>query len=218
MDNVHSGQCSTIRAYLFDFDGTLVDSYPAITASVNHVRAHHGLEPLPEPEVRKHVGYGPGHLLNHTVGMGDTKENESLYRAHHPTIMREKTTLLPGAREMLGALKEKGHRLAICSNKPSIYTRALLSHLEIDLFDAVLGPGDVKRRKPAPDMLLMALERLDIPKDQAVYVGDMTVDIQAARRAGLRAWVVPTGSCNIDQLTKEKPDRLLNQLMDIIHG
>ena len=56
-----------LRAVLFDFDGTLADSYPAITASVNHVRAAHGLPALDEAEIRRHVGRGPAYLLEHTV-------------------------------------------------------------------------------------------------------------------------------------------------------
>ena len=84
-------------AVFFDFDGTLADSYDAIAASVNHVRAHHGLPRMSVAEVRVHVGRGPGHLLAHTVGVGDPGQNEMLYRQHHPTVMREGTRLLPGA-------------------------------------------------------------------------------------------------------------------------
>src|SRR5690349_14262539 len=62
---------SPYAAVLFDFDGTLGDSYQAITASVNHVRAAHGLPPLAEAEVRRHVGHGPAYLLGHTVPGAD---------------------------------------------------------------------------------------------------------------------------------------------------
>src|SRR5438105_1840340 len=85
------------HAVLFDFDGTLADSYPAITASVNHVRAAHGLPPLPEPEVRRHVGRGPVYLLEHTVPGCDPQVEVVRYRAHHPSVLRSGTRLLPGA-------------------------------------------------------------------------------------------------------------------------
>ena len=90
-----------MKALLFDLDGTLIDSYPAITASVNHVRSLHGLPPLSVAEVVPHVGYGPGHLLTHTVGVGDPQANSAAYRAHHPTVMVPLTRLLPGAAETL---------------------------------------------------------------------------------------------------------------------
>src|SRR5260221_1678825 len=120
-----------MKAILFDFDGTLADSYDAIAASVNHVRAHRGLEPLSVDQVRVHVGHGPGHLLAHTVGVGDPKQNDAIYRRHHPTVMKEGTRLLPGAAEVLAALKDRGLRLGVCSNKPLPYTMVLLPALRI---------------------------------------------------------------------------------------
>src|SRR5262249_43398958 len=156
---------------LFDFDGTLGDSYPAITASVNHVRAKHGLPPLSEPEVRRHVGRGPHYLLGHTVPAGSIEANIAAYRTHHPSVLREGTRLLPGAADVLRALHERGLRLGICSNKPVAFTRELIDYLGIQAFlDVVLGPEDVPRPKPAPDMLRAALARLDVPAREALYV------------------------------------------------
>src|SRR2546427_12741916 len=90
-----------LQAILFDFDGTLADSYPAITASVNHVRATHGLAPLEEIEVRPHVGRGPEYLLQHTVPDADLSRDWATYCAHHPSVMLTGTRLLPGAGEAL---------------------------------------------------------------------------------------------------------------------
>lgn len=207
-----------LRAILFDFDGTLADSYDAIAASVNHVRAHRRLPPLSVDQVRVHVGHGPGHLLAHTVGTGDPDENDALYRRHHPTVMKQGTRLLPGAADMLNALKSRGLKLAVCSNKPLPYTIALLASLGVaDRFDAVLGPEDVARPKPAPDMLLAGLSRLEVKADEALYVGDMTVDITTARGAGVSVWVVPTGSDSRATLEAAGPDRLLDRL-DMLPG
>src|SRR4051812_45252460 len=98
----------SVRAVLFDFDGTLGDSYAAITASVNHVRAKRQLPPLIEKEVRPHVGRGPGYLLAHTVPSGNNDANVEAYKAHHPFVMREQTRLLPGAREAIRDLHQRG--------------------------------------------------------------------------------------------------------------
>src|SRR5581483_50822 len=140
------------RAIVFDFDGTLVDSYPAITASVNHVRSLHGLTPLPESEVRRHVGHGPVHLLEHTVGGGDVQEDLAQYRAHHPSVLRSGTRLLPGVAETLTALKNARVQLGLCTNKPGRFTRELVEHLQLSsLLTVVIGPEDAPRIKPAPD-------------------------------------------------------------------
>jgi phosphoglycolate phosphatase len=207
---------NSLRAVLFDFDGTLGDSYPAITASVNHVRARHGLPPLSEPEVRRHVGRGPHYLLGHTVPAGSIEANIVAYRAHHPSVLREGTRLLPGAADVLRALHERGLRLGICSNKPVAFTRELIDYLGVQSFlDVVFGPEDVPRPKPAPDMLRAALLRLDVPAREALYVGDMVVDIQTARKAGVSVWVVPTGSDEIKTLERARPDRLLRDLEEL---
>ena len=206
----------TPRAVLFDFDGTLADSYDGITASVNHVRAAHGLPPLSTAEVRKHVGHGPGYLLDHTVGVGNHDADTALYRAHHPTVMKQGTHLLPGAADALAALHARGLLLAVCSNKPIDFTRDLLSYLGIArFFAAVLGPEDVVHPKPAPDMLLAGLQRLGVSAAEALYVGDMTIDIATARAAGVRVWVVPTGSDERTTLVAANPDRLLDSLAEL---
>src|SRR5438874_10279454 len=101
------------RAVVFDFDGTLADSYPAITASVNHVRALHGLAPLPEAEVRRFVGRGADYLLAHTVPGAPAGEALAAYKAHHPSVLRSGTTLLPGVAETLAALRKGGLRLGV---------------------------------------------------------------------------------------------------------
>jgi phosphoglycolate phosphatase len=206
-----------VRAVLFDLDGTLVDSYPAITASVNHVRAARGLPPLAEEEVRRHVGRGPAYLLEHTVPGADLAVDWPRYRAHHPTVMESGTRLLPGAAEAVQAVRAGGRFVGVCSNKPRHFTRRLLDHLELAV-DVVLGPEDVPRPKPAPDMLLAALERLGVPAGEALYVGDMGVDVETARAAGVRVWVVPTGSDEREQLEAARPDRVLRDLHELVEA
>jgi len=204
------------RAVLFDFDGTLADSYQAIANSVNHVRRECGLPPMPVDTVRRYVGRGPAHLLSHTAPGCDIERAVESYRRHHPSVMFSGTTLLPGAREAVDALRGAGMALAICSNKPRVFTGRLIDYLKLTpVFTAILGPEDVARPKPAPDMLLAGLERLGVAAAEALYVGDMIVDIETARAAGVRVWVVPTGSDTRAALENARPDRLLQSLSEL---
>jgi 2-phosphoglycolate phosphatase len=205
-----------IHAVLFDFDGTLGDSYPAITASVNHVRANRGLPPLTVDQVRPCVGRGAERLMEATVGRDSVAENVAAYRDHHPSVMRAGTRLLPGAVKALREIRRLGLRAGVCSNKPVAFTRELLDWLHVaDYFAVVLGPEDVARPKPAPDMLLEGLRRLSVPASRALYIGDMVVDIETARAAGVAVWVVPTGSDDEKTLAAAKPDRLLHGLGEL---
>jgi phosphoglycolate phosphatase len=204
-------------AVIFDFDGTLADSYAAIACSVNHVRAGHKLPPLSVDEVKRHVGRGPEYLLTHTVPGGNLADDLAAYRAHHPSVMLTMTHLLPGVAELLPALHRLGKKIGLCSNKPRLFSEELLQHLGLaDCFDAVLGVEDVPHPKPAPDMLLRAIERLGTPKERVLYVGDMIVDIQTARAAGVRVWVAPTGCHDRRTLEDAKPDRVLTDLREMV--
>ena len=206
----------TLKALVFDFDGTLVDSYEAITASVNHVRAAHNLPPLSEPEVRRCVGRGPAYLLEHTVPGTDLEVDMARYRQHHPSVLRSGTRLLPGVAETLPVLKKAGLHLGVCSNKPRDFTRQLLDYLGLaPWIEVVIGPEDAPRIKPAADMLLAALKQLNITAAEALYVGDMVVDIQTARAAGVAVWVIATGSDEALTLQAAKPDRLLQDFREI---
>lgn len=208
---------SQVRAILFDFDGTLVDSFAAIAASVNHVRQWHGLPPLEEPAVRCHVGRGPEHLLKNAVGQGDMSTNLAIYREHHPSVIHDKTSLLPGAMEAVRAVKQSGRRVGICSNKPRFFSKELVAHLELGTYvDAIFGPEDVVRLKPAPDMLRKALDWLKIQPHEALYIGDMVVDIETGLGAGVPVWVVPTGCDDLRTLETAGPDRILKDLFELV--
>jgi phosphoglycolate phosphatase len=205
------------QAVIFDFDGTLVDSYPAIAASVNHVRGLRGLPPLPESEVRRYVGRGPTYLLQQTVPGTNVEEDLARYRAHHPSVLRSGTRLLSGVEPTLRRLHEADLKLAVCSNKPQLFTRELVEILNLaPLLQAVVGAEDGRPLKPAPDMLLEALRQMRVLPSAALYVGDMAVDIQTARAAGVRVWVVPTGSDDRVSLVAGKPDRVLERFDELL--
>lgn len=206
----------SFEAILFDFDGTLADSYEAITASVNHVRASRGHPPLDQDAVRRFVGRGPAYLLENTVPGTDVVQDLLLYRAHHPAVMLANTRLLPGALDCLTGFWKRGLKLGVCSNKPSVFTRQILDHLQIGRFlQIVLGPEDVPSIKPAPDMVQKALKVLGVEPSRALYVGDMVVDIETARGAGVTAWVVATGSDQRQALEQAAPDAIFRDLTEV---
>jgi len=212
-----------IRAALFDFDGTLADSFAAITASTNHARAGYGLPPLPEAAVRKYVGHGLAHLMRALVPGAPVEEAVARYRVHHKTVMLTETRLMPGVAETVPELARRGLRLGVCSNKRVEFTRQLVEAFGLGpSFACVLGPEDVGNRpKPDPAMLLEGLRRLGVSPADAVYVGDMDVDVQTGKAAGVPVWLVPGGATGEESAAAAGPDKVLSgftELLDLLPG
>lgn len=205
------------KAILFDLDGTLLDSFEAIQQSVNAVRRHCQLAPLTEPEVRQFVGHGLDHLMEQTVPAGERETYKRIYLEHHPTVMIAGTRVLPGVRATLEELQRRGYALGVCSNKPFSMTVPLLEGLGLSSFFRVqLGPESVARHKPAPDMLLAAMEQLAARPAETLYVGDMDIDVQTGRAAGVNVWVIPTGAQSLERLRSAQPDRILSQFAELL--
>jgi phosphoglycolate phosphatase len=207
-----------IRAALFDFDGTLADGFAAITASTNHVRHSYGLAPLPEGEVREYVGLGLRKLMEDLAPGADPDEAAARYRGHHDTVMYSGTKLLPGVAEVIPELARRGLKLAVCSNKAVAFTRKLVDHFGLaPHFAAVLGPDDVGgRAKPDPAMVREACARLRVSPAEAVYVGDMAVDVRTAKAAGIPVWLVPGGAAGREPAAAAGPDRRLAAFADLL--
>jgi phosphoglycolate phosphatase len=204
-------------AALFDFDGTLADSFAAITSSTNHVRASYGLPLLPEAEVRKYVGYGLAQLMGDLVPGAPVDEAVNRYRAHHATVMVSETRLMPGVAETIPELARRGYRLGVCSNKRVEFTRTLIRTLGLhDYFACVLGPDDVgQRAKPDPAMLLEGLTRLKVSANETVYVGDMVVDVQTAKAAGVPVWLVLADETADVSPVEGEADRVLRSFAEL---
>lgn len=206
-----------VRAALFDFDGTLADSFAAITASTNHVRGLYRLDPLSKAEVKGFVGHGLEHLMTVLIPPANPAEAVAAYRAHHATVARTMTTLLPGVAETITALHRRGFRLAVCSNKSVRFTRDLTTHLfPAAPFSEVLGPEDVSAPKPDPAMVLEGCRRLEVSTAESVYVGDMAVDVETGKRAGVTTWLVPGGAAGTEAAKTAGPDRVLRDFAEIL--
>jgi phosphoglycolate phosphatase len=206
-----------IRAALFDFDGTLADSFSAITASTNHVRRRYGLPDLPEDVIRRYVGLGLPNLMETLVPNAPTADAVAAYREHHPTVMLSGTKLMPGVTETVPELRRRGVRMAVCSNKAVRFTKQLVEAFGLQPdFAAVLGPEDAGAPKPDPSMLLEAVRRLEIPKAETVYVGDMAVDVHTAQAAGITVWLVPGGAAGTESAMAAGPDRVLKGIKELL--
>jgi phosphoglycolate phosphatase-like HAD superfamily hydrolase len=152
------------------------------------------------------------------VGPGNVPEGVRLFEERYGAAGPEATRLLPGADEVTRALSERGVRLAIASNKPGVFSRQLLSHFGLlERFGAIHGPDDGFPPKPAPHMVFMALALLGVKASDALYVGDMPLDVLTARAAGVPVAVISTGSSTREELFSAGPDIVLSGLPEVMH-
>ena len=204
-----------MKLIIFDLDGTLVNAYPAVHASINFTLKRMGRAPKSAALIKRSVGWGDRHLLEGFLGKAKAVEALKIYRKHHMGAIKAAggVKFLPGAKAILAVLKKDGYRLAIASNRPTKYTLLILKVLNARAyFDMVLCADKAKRPKPYPDMLLQILRTLKVGKKDALYVGDMGIDVIAGRRAGIRTVAVATGSCTPGQLKQLKPWRMIDKM------
>ena len=178
--------------YVFDLDGTLLDTLDDLTNSVNAALQHVGLPTHTRDAVRGFVGNGVRLLMERAVPGGskhplfDTAFD--FFRQHYMIHGKDNTCPYPGIMSLLSELKLRGKKIAVVSNKFYDATRSLCRNYFGDLIDVAVGEREGIRKKPAPDLVNEAFRELGVTRDEAlsaVYIGDSDVDIETARNSGL---------------------------------
>lgn len=177
-------------AIVFDFDGTLVDSAPTITAVANAVAAEMGLEPLTVAEIISYIGRGADVFVQRLLRARGRDDEASFddavarFRQHYAAPGGEPSAPMPGAADALVQLAARGHRLGLCTNKPTRPTELELDGLGWHArFSAIVCGDTLDVRKPDPAPLSHAIALLG--GGQAVFVGDSETDAETAERAGV---------------------------------
>lgn len=179
------------ETYIFDLDGTLLDTLGDLAASTNFALRSVGLPERSMEDVRQFVGNGVRLLMERAVpgGAANPRFEEAFlaFRQHYLKHGLDTTKPYPGVLQMLRELKNRGCRLAIVSNKFHAATQELARHFFAGIIDVAIGEHEAEgiRKKPAPDTVLEALAQLGVNKKGAVYVGDSDVDIETAHNSGL---------------------------------
>ena len=174
---------------VFDCDGTLLDTATDLANAVNHVLRTHNFPEKSLAEVKAALGNAVTYLMRQCLPSSVADDELAPYieefKAYYGEHLKDTTAPYPGILDMLDALREKGYKLAIVSNKIQEGVTPLNKEYFGDRLPVAIGERPGLQRKPAPDMILQALKELDSTQSESIYIGDSEVDVATAKNSGL---------------------------------
>lgn len=210
------GLIGRFQVYLFDLDGTLLDSAEDICGAVQHVLSPHVPEPLPFEYLRGFVGFHLDALFTEVLPNASREQLDELIAAYKTSYLARKhaaTRLFPGVVETLQNLSG---RKATATTKGTPTTRAVLDQFGLlRFFDHVQGT-DGFPCKPAPDVIERSLAALGARPEDCLFVGDSAADMEAGRRAGVHLCAVDYGYGSPQALARWNPDFSVSDLRELL--
>jgi N-acetyl-D-muramate 6-phosphate phosphatase len=185
-------------SFLFDLDGTLLDTAPDLASALNHARAKRNLPPLSFERIRPHVSHGSFALSQLGSELPDASAEFEVFRLdlldQYARHVARDTRLFDGMDQLLLMLETAKIPWGIVTNKPAWLTEPLLMQLGLDQRAAVVISGDtIAQKKPHPAPLLLAAQRMHVVAGHCVYIGDAERDIAGGNAAGMRTIAVRYG-------------------------
>ena len=205
----------TYSAYIFDLDGTLLDTLPDLVRLTNYVLEKRGWPTHSQDEILSYVGDGGLKLLERAAPIGTSSQDlDNLFkewRSLYPTFGHEKTQPFEGIVDLLKELKAQGKRLGVLSNKFDDAVKTVISNHFGNTFDYAFGECGIIPRKPNPQGLLHVITLCGVPADQVLYIGDSACDIEVAKNAHVASAAVSWGYEDIALVKKMLPDYVVDR-------
>lgn len=205
--------------YIFDLDGTLLDTLQDLAASVNYALRQHHMPEHSIDDVRRFVGNGVRRLMERAIPEGAAnpafEAAFATFREYYMEHSLDTTRPYDGIPELIHELKKRGCRMAVVSNKMMAATQELVHHFFPEI-EVAIGENEAAgiRKKPAPDTVFAAMKQLG--EGSAVYVGDSDVDLATARNSGLPCISVLWGFRDRDFLLAHGATTFVEQPLDIL--
>lgn len=207
-----------MKAVLFDLDGTLLDTLGGITDASNVILARYGRPAKAREEMVHYIGSGARHQLkcawHGEVDDATLDEVVALYCAYYDSHL-DPVEAYAGVAELLRELKERGIKTAIVSNKPHAATEILAERFFAGLIDAVVGQKNGIPKKPAEEMVRLAMEELSVTREDCVFVGDGETDVWTAKTAGMPCVSVTWGYRSAEELLASGADILADTVEEL---
>ncbi|MDD5070978.1 MAG: HAD family hydrolase [Candidatus Omnitrophica bacterium] len=193
------------QLFIFDLDGTLVNAYSAIEKSLNYALKTLGYDSVSLDTVKKSVGTGDLNFVKLFFKTADVDRALKIYRKQHKADLARFCRLAPYAKQVLNTLKRRKKIIAVASNRPRFYSDILINRLDIKkYFNFVVCADELSALKPNPKMINYLVKKFSVKKDQTVFIGDMDIDLETAKRAKVSAVYVSGGSSALSSVKKYK--------------
>lgn len=205
---------------IFDMDGTLLNTIEDIADSVNYILKKYGYKERTIDEINSFVGKGAGILMEKALPDGINKRDFEKYLEEYKEYYLKnnniKTSPYEGIIEMLAELSDRNYKIAVVSNKNDSNIKDLNKIYFNDYIKTAIGESKSVNRKPAPDMVNIALEELCSKAENAVFVGDSDVDIHTAKNAGMPCVSVCWGFRSREFLIKNGAEHLIGKPHELL--
>ena len=207
---------------IFDLDGTLLNTIDDIAAAVQYAQKKYGFPVHTVDEVKKHVGNGLRLLMHRSIPEGENNPDFDKifadFSEYYQKHCQVKTRAYDGILDLIKELKKRNIKMAIVSNKNYKAVESLKDIYFESLIDVALGENEAAgiKKKPAKDMVMSALEKLDSTQEKSIYVVDSEVDIQNAVNSGLDCILVSWGFRTKDILEKLTYKKIIDEPMELL--
>ena len=216
------GKFNNIKAILFDLDGTLFETAPELAEAVNLMLKDLEMAELKTNEIKRFIGRGAENLIKQSIEVSSKKDPTPVFAnaeklfAHHYSLISANSLMYEGVEKSIIDLKAKDFLLGCVTNKPAIYTEALMNHSRFgDFMDIIVSGDTTEKKKPDPLPILHALNQLNIEPKDAIMVGDSVVDIEARFEAGTYIFTVPYGYQFGESIISDKVDYAMSNFSEL---
>ncbi len=207
-----------IDLFIYDLDGTLIDSATDITSAVNHMLAELKLPHRSEREVRGFIGEGVQSLIKRALGEAHLSKADhgfQILKAYYQKHLLDHTKLYPDVERVLDHFRAK--KQVVVTNKPEDFSTRILRGLKVlQFFQKVIGGDSMHTKKPSPESIFHMLKEFSIPPERAVIVGDSLIDVETGRNAKVKTCAVTYGLIDAEIMRTSGADFVINRFGELI--